>query len=257
MEEEIIVAPQPTAVKRNLLHTAIIIVLLVPLNYALYVTLKSTVSPPPNPNATVDEIISAAQRDTRQNPGFDSYLHLGMVYCGFQRYPLAKEAIEKALTYNAKSEVAYNDLAVISAGMGNLQDEVKYCEQALSINPDYQLAKNNLAWAKGELSKAAAPAGPPVPVQNGGGTDFASCLTMGLALFNNKEYERAIEVWKKALQYNPNSEVVYSNMGAAYGSMAKWNEEITCCEKALAINPDYTLARNNLAWAKSQLNNKK
>ena len=42
-------------------------------------------------------------------------------------------------------------------------------------------------------------------------------------------------------------------MGAAYGCMSKWQEQKAACEKALAINPTFTLARNNLNWANSEI----
>jgi hypothetical protein len=35
--------------------------------------------------------------------------------------------------------------------------------------------------------------------------------------------------------------------------MGRWKEGIAACEKALAISPDYTLARNNLKWAKNEM----
>jgi hypothetical protein len=34
--------------------------------------------------------------------------------------------------------------------------------------------------------------------------------------------------------------------------MKKWDEGMRACEQALKLKPDYELAKNNLAWAKSE-----
>ena len=38
----------------------------------------------------------------------------------------------------------YNNLAVIEAGLGNLEEAVAHLKQALRINPDFALARKNL-----------------------------------------------------------------------------------------------------------------
>ena len=53
-----------------------------------------------------------------------------------------------------------------------------------------------------------------------------------------------------AIRIRPDFVEAYSNLGAAYGALARWDEEIAACEKALALNPTYILAKNNLAYAK-------
>ena len=79
---------------------------------------------------------------------------------------------------------------------------------------------------------------------------FQSYLNLGLAYYNVARYEDGITAWKKALEYDPKSDLAYNNIAAAYGAMNKWDEEIAACEKALAINPNLDLAKRNMDWAK-------
>jgi len=55
------------------------------------------------------------------------------------------------------------------------------------------------------------------------------------------------------LKLNPNYAEAYNNICSAYNAMQMWDKGAEACEKALKINPGYELAKNNLAWAKSNL----
>lgn len=72
----------------------------------------------------------------------------------------------------------------------------------------------------------------------------------GFIAYNQKKYEKSIEFNLMAIRIRPDFVEAYSNLGAAYGALARWDEEIAACEKALALNPTYILAKNNLAYAK-------
>jgi tetratricopeptide (TPR) repeat protein len=41
-------------------------------------------------------------------------------------------------------------------------------------------------------------------------------------------------------------------MAASYSSIGKWDQAIAAAQKAVALKPDFQLAKNNLAWALSQ-----
>jgi tetratricopeptide (TPR) repeat protein len=41
----------------------------------------------------------------------------------------------------------------------------------------------------------------------------------------------------------------YNNMAASYSSMKMWDPAIENARKAIALKPDFQLARNNLDWA--------
>jgi tetratricopeptide (TPR) repeat protein len=78
-------------------------------------------------------------------------------------------------------------------------------------------------------------------------------IRLGLAYYNNGDYQRSVEATKWAILLDSTSAVAYNNLAAAYGALGMWEEEIEACRQALAIDPDLQLAKNNLKWARDQL----
>ena len=51
---------------------------------------------------------------------------------------------------------------------------------------------------------------------------------------------------------DPRMAGAWNNIAAAYESMHRWDEAITAAQKAIALDPNFQLAKNNLAWSISQ-----
>ena len=51
---------------------------------------------------------------------------------------------------------AYNNIAAAYASLGKWDQAIAAAEAALRLKPDFQLARNNLAWAQSQKAKAAA-----------------------------------------------------------------------------------------------------
>jgi tetratricopeptide (TPR) repeat protein len=60
---------------------------------------------------------------------------------------------------------------------------------------------------------------------------------------------KASEQFKKAIAADPNGALGYCNLGAALIGERRYDEAIDALQKAVAIDPSFTLARNNLKWA--------
>ena len=72
-------------------------------------------------------------------------------------------------------------------------------------------------------------------------------LELGLAYYNENEYDSCVYASRKMLELDPNNLSAYNNICAAYNQMGKWNEAIKAGEEGLLINPDNQLLKNNLA----------
>ena len=71
----------------------------------------------------------------------------------------------------------------------------------------------------------------------------------GIKLFENREYDEAIEMFQRALEHNPELVHAYNYMGNACQEKKLFDQAINCYQKALQINPDDPTAYINLGIA--------
>jgi tetratricopeptide (TPR) repeat protein len=67
--------------------------------------------------------------------------------------------------------------------------------------------------------------------------------------------DEAIRCYKNAIAIDPNYAPAYNNLGGIYGNKGMLDDAIVEYNKAIDIDPDYTLAHNNLARAHRQKGN--
>lgn len=65
-------------------------------------------------------------------------------------------------------------------------------------------------------------------------------------LTREKRYIEAVESYKQLVEISPDNYVAWGNMGSLYGLLLKKEESYKCLHKALFINPNYKIAKNNL-----------
>jgi uncharacterized protein (TIGR02996 family) len=73
-----------------------------------------------------------------------------------------------------------------------------------------------------------------------------------LRLYQSAQYEASIAAARRAVAINPGYAAAWNNIAAAEASLHHWDEAIAAAQKAVALQPDFQLAKNNLAWAESQ-----
>ena len=77
-------------------------------------------------------------------------------------------------------------------------------------------------------------------------------VNQSLMYFNLKQYALSIAACESALALNPNYDLAYNNLCATYNKLGMWDNAIEMAEQGLKINPDNTLLKNNLAEAKQR-----
>jgi Tfp pilus assembly protein PilF len=73
-------------------------------------------------------------------------------------------------------------------------------------------------------------------------------VSTGTDYFAQKEFDKAIEEWKKALEYIPEDAEVHNFLGIAYHRVGHLDSSISEYKKAVQLDPDYHQALNNTGY---------
>jgi Flp pilus assembly protein TadD len=87
------------------------------------------------------------------------------------------------------------------------------------------------------------------------GVSMVIVLT-ALGIFANRQvsyWNNNFTLFSHAIEVTQNNYVAYNNLGASYGKLGRWQDEIEACKKAVGINPDYADAHCNLGFAYGNL----
>ena len=134
--------------------------------------------------------------------------------------------------------------------LGKLETALSYYHQALDLDPIPQDLVSIYSYSglclkdMGEYRKALKllKEGEKIDTER---TDIHNL--MGFCYFKLKEYENAIDSFKKVVRLNPASAIDYANIASNYRDMGDPEKAIRYYELALAIDPSIEFARENLS----------
>jgi uncharacterized protein (TIGR02996 family) len=162
------------------------------------------------------------------------------------QYQQSIAAARKALTLDPNSAEAYNNVAAAYGALKQWGPAIENAQHALQLNPNLQIAKNNLVWfAQQEKNPQLADQTAPTATAD-------ALLNLSLRLYQEGKFSESIEAAKSALKLRPDYPEAWNNIAAADASMQRWDAAIAAAQKAIALKPDFQLAKNNLAWAVSE-----
>lgn len=73
----------------------------------------------------------------------------------------------------------------------------------------------------------------------------------GLCYLGAGDAAAAAATFKRAIEADPNQSLLYNNLCVAYNEAEQWNLAAEACRRAIALDPGFVLASNNLKWAES------
>ena len=201
----------------------------------------------------LDEAESYFQRAQQFVPHY-SVLHINMgILHGRRDSPeKARQFFQNAINYDKGNPNGYYFYGQWLAETGELEEAAYYLEQALKLSPNLAEAQQLLQQLQGRLSGDWTPTVAALAAVESDPT-HDNYVALSLAYFNDQKYRDSVAACQKALELEPNSSVAYNNLCSAYNGLQMWQEAVTACERALEIDPGFELARNNLAWARQNL----
>jgi tetratricopeptide (TPR) repeat protein len=128
--------------------------------------------------------------------------------------------------------------------MGQYEQVKQLASEALRLSPDDAIARSYLANPVGARNTLDA-----LVIKASNNPSAENYLELSLAYYTAGNYPLCIRAAKEALKLKKDYAEAWNNIGAAYGQLHQWDEEIIACKEALHINPAFELAKNNLNWA--------
>lgn len=156
------------------------------------------------------------------------------------------------VSLDPNSPESYYYYARYLADQKKFYDANKLLKKSLSISPNHYQSQVLLGNIKSKIIS------PEQEIKNiiskiKAKPSVANYFELSLKYYDFKQYEKSIKASFEILKIDPKNADAYNNICASYNHLKKWELGATACEKAIAINPDFQLAKNNLNWAKSNL----
>jgi tetratricopeptide (TPR) repeat protein len=158
-----------------------------------------------------------------------------------------------ALACNPRNSVAHNDLGIVLASSGRIDEAIEHYRKALEIKPDYPDAHNNLGIALascGRIGEAIEHYEKALEIN----PDYAIAYNnLGIALANCGRDVKAMAHFRKALEIDPDYAEAQADLGKVLARRGLTNEAILCYERALRLKPGFASAHNGLGNLLSDL----
>ena len=152
-----------------------------------------------------------------------------------------------ALVLDPGDHLSYNSLGVVYSGLGKYNLAIQQYQKAasLSTNPIYYVNSGDSFRALGKLDeaiqnfqmglKAATEAGSdPTEYQRSLGLAFND---LGVSHYVTGDQEKALQAYRKALEYVPDDDVMWHNVYLALKAQQHFDEAEVHLRKALELNP--------------------
>ncbi|MGA2799626.1 MAG: tetratricopeptide repeat protein, partial [Thermoguttaceae bacterium] len=142
--------------------------------------------------------------------------------------------------------LAYNNLGLILADTGRLQEAIEHYQQALRLNPDYIEAHNNLGNAFLQTGRMQEAIEHYQQILRLNPDHIEAYVSLGNVFFQTGRMQEAIEHYQEALRLKPDYAKAHNNLGNVFFQTGRLQEAIEHYRQALRLIPDFIQAHNNL-----------
>jgi tetratricopeptide (TPR) repeat protein len=189
------------------------------------------------------------------------YNNLGIVLRNQGKLDEAVAAYQKAIQIYPQYDIAHNNLGIVLRNQGKLDEAVAAYQTALFINPNNPYLYYNLGLALSDqekLDQAIAAYQKAIQLNP---RYAAAYSNMDIALANQEKLNKAVGNYQPtvlSLEDRPGTPtsaytLAYNGLGFALQQQGKLTKAITEYKKAIALDPNYVTAQNNLQEAERLL----
>jgi len=151
-----------------------------------------------------------------------------------------------ALAIDERSSIAHNNLALVLAGRGALDEAINQLRRAVQIDPAFVEAQTNLGnflGLQGATQEAIAHLRQALKTDP---TFVNAHNVLGNILADRNDLAEAVAHFRRALQINADSAMTHYNLGRVLAKQGRIDEAMTHYRRSLAINTQDADVHNNL-----------
>jgi Tfp pilus assembly protein PilF len=175
-----------------------------------------------------------------------AYNNLGLVLAASGRLDEAIVQYGNALAIRPNDAEAHNNLGNALLRKSKVDEAIAQFRQALELKPDFAAVHNNLGEAllrQGHVEEALASFETYLDAKP---NDAKAHNDLGIALLRHGNVGEAIGQYRRALEIEPDFAAAHINLGEALRRQGDFKGAIACYRKYLELQPDNAVACNNL-----------
>jgi Flp pilus assembly protein TadD len=178
----------------------------------------------------------------------DVHYFYGRMLARVGRIPEAIDRLRAGLQVSNAHPHTRHLLLEVLASAGRFDELRELADAILQVDPANAVA---LHWRKAASAPAPQRA---VPSDSSGepppsAPEAQEALSRGLAAYNDGRGADAVAAFSESVALEPKSARAWNNLCSAYNLTGAFSLAADACRKALALQPDFELARGNLRWA--------
>ena len=199
----------------------------------------------------------ALYRDSiAEDPGnARTYYNLALALDRIPDYAGEREALEKALSLDAKLAPPHNQLGLIELQANQGDEAEKQFKEAIALDPQYAEAQNNLGVLYGQLGKSAEAEQLFLQATENNPQYGQAFANLGLILASESRYADAGRMLANAVQLDPKNTGALSAYGMVLVRLNRATEALALFRKVTELDPQSPGAHLNLGIALADQNN--
>jgi len=176
---------------------------------------------------------------TSQPDDLQALKNLGVAYLQQKKFADAERMLQKALHYAPDDEKVKSYLAVALRS----RNQPEAFPGAQPSSPPVETRAETLS-----ATMASPPQAKSVPQRN----PIRELLDQGVDYLDNAQYNSAIEAFNEVIRLAPHKSDGYFGLGMVYEKQAEWEKAIEVYQKAFELNPNDKTIKENLTFAQKQ-----
>lgn len=179
------------------------------------------------------------------NPEAQKYNSRGLNYFTRNDFKNALKEFNKAAKIDPKNPEYPNNAGIAALNLRRPADALQYFDAALQLNSDLPLYHYNRGLALMQLSRPRQAEEAFLAATARNAEYLEAWVYLGLLQYNERQFAKAEEAWRKAADLREDAEVT-NNLGMALLEQNKTEEAEKRFRAAIAINANYPLSYFNL-----------